>query len=174
MAHDDPFAGKTTHADWGYGLDRSGIYTPEIIGTTTNPNLGADGEAVGSWHRSGHLITGWMRFLFSGTGLDAGSGRYSYTLPFPADASIMSASGDTFQDFGAGFLVGVGYIRDESSLSSSRTFVAQLADAGSPSRVKLLLDQSSFEIGSGSGFAAEGDRHAVSFAYIADPTGLPS
>lgn len=169
MSHDEPFAGKTVNADRAYYLDTSGAYTPELtVDTGTDPDLGADGEAVGSWHRNGHLITFFARFLFSGTGVSAGSGSYLISVPFDADASVMevstTAAGATH--------IGIGFLRDNSATSNSVGCFPYFRTAAA---VGMRLDGTVGTVSSSAPFGwADGDRISISGTYIADPAGLPT
>lgn len=170
MAHDDPFAGKTVHADWAFYLDTSGTYTPTLTATTTDPNLGDTGTATGAWHRNGHLITGWAIFEFGGTGVDAGSGTYLISLPFDADGSILETSSGNATGFGSP--IGVATSRDSSTTSNSSTGIVVLEGAGA---CWVQETDSAGRFGSANPFIwADGDRLLVNFAYLADSAGLPS
>jgi hypothetical protein len=167
MPHDDPYAGKTIDADWAYYTSVSTAYAAALTATTTNPNLGADGTSVGSYHRNGHSIIGFAQFFFSGAGLSAGSGAYQISLPFNADTSIMVAS----TTVGAGAQIGTGFLRD-SDTSANHTIVnVQLASA---SVVRLIRSASNAAITNA--FPpiawATGDRISINFSYVADPAAL--
>ena len=70
----------------GYGAWTT--YTPTILGSITNPNLGATGTASGRYVRHGRrLVTAQMKLVFGGAGVGGGSGTYTLSLPIAADTS---------------------------------------------------------------------------------------
>lgn len=167
MPHDDPYAGQTISGAWAYDLSRSVSYNPELTATTTSPNLGADGTAVGAYHRAGHLITGWARFQFSGTGVSAGSGVYLVSLPLAADTSLLTNATTVT----TGDIVGHGYVRDSGTSANNQKVLAQLADTAS--LVRLYREATAGAVTDATPFTwATGDGLAVQFAYIADPSVL--
>lgn len=166
MAHDDPYAGKHVDADWAYYTSVSNAYAAALTATTTNPNLGADGTSVGSYHRSGHLITGFAQFFFSGAGLSAGSGAYEIALPFNADTSVLVAS----TLVGAGAQIGAGFLRDSDTSANHEIVNVQLASA---SAVRLIRSGSNGAVTNATPIAwATGDRIVINFSYVADPSVL--
>jgi hypothetical protein len=166
VAHDDPYAGKTIDADWAYYTSVSNAYAAALTATTTNPNLGADGTSVGSYHRSGHLITGFAQFFFSGAGLSAGSGAYEISLPFNADTSVMVAS----TLVGAGAQIGTGFLRDSEPTTGHLIVNVQLVSA---SAVRLIRSASNGAVTNATPFTwATGDRISINFSYVADPAVL--
>lgn len=168
MAHDDPVAGKIITGEWGQELDIFGTYIPDLTASTTNPNLGADGEIVGAWHRNGHMITAWARWLFSGTGLDPGSGAFGLSVPFAADSSIMeTTSGSSAVTFAVAF----GRIHDNSTGTNTTTVTGQFFSANA---IRLHFSGANTTVTNSSPFTwDEGDRGIVLFQYIADGTLLP-
>jgi hypothetical protein len=80
-------------------------YNPTLTGSGGNPNLGTSGGIIGEYN----LVDGkWCfyrgSFWFAGTGVAAGSGQYSVTLPFPAASTITN-----------GFWPGACMVRDASA-----------------------------------------------------------
>lgn len=61
-------------------------YTPTIIGSTTNPNVGA-GSISGEYFEHEGFIWGSFAVLFLSPGISGGSGTgaYGISLPFPVD-----------------------------------------------------------------------------------------
>lgn len=166
MAHDDPFAGKRVHADWAFYLDTAGTYTPTLT-AVTNPTLGTGATQSGWWQRNGHLITGGAIIRFGSSGADPGSGAYLVSLPFDADVSTLTASAS----FGVATILGTCSLRDNSAVASSRTATSYLATA---SAARMQIADNSTVTDSAPWIWANDDAIAISFAYLADPAGLPS
>lgn len=167
MPHDELSVGQIPSADRLQRLDTQGTYTPTLTATTTNPNLGADGEITGFWHRNGHRISGRVFFLFSGAGLSAGSGIFEISLPFDADLSIEIASGSV----GVASQIGTGFLRDNSTSANSSAVFPRLFSANT-----FLMNRPTSNAAVTEALPvpwAEGDRGSIQFAYLADPAGLP-
>lgn len=62
-------------------------YTPALTASTTNPNLGTTGSAVGRYARINKIVIGQATFTFNGTGIAAGSGFYFCSVPITAQNS---------------------------------------------------------------------------------------
>lgn len=165
MAHDDPTAGKIITAEWSIRNSVFGTYTPALTASIVNPNLGTTGTAVGRWHRTGHLITGWAEFDFAGTGVLAGSGSYQINLPFPFDASF-NPTGTT-----QGPIVGIGRLRDESTAANRQNVAVSIFAA--PDIVLMRQAGSTFVTDSDPFIWATGDRININFSYVADGASLP-
>lgn len=65
-----------------WGNPRS--FTPTFSATTTSPNLGTTGTAVGYYSEVGDLVYYQFFFIFGGTGISSGSGTYNITIPVAA------------------------------------------------------------------------------------------
>lgn len=167
MAHDDPFAGKTVHAAWGFYLDTADTYTPSLTATATNPNLGDTGTATGWWQRNGHFISGGAIFQFSGSGVSGGTGLYQISLPFDADASAMIIN----TAFGQASVLGAALLRDNSTSANSTTGICFLRTS---TVIGIALDGGLGVDADDPFIWAAGDAISVDFAYLADPAGLPS
>lgn len=142
-------------------------YTPRLLGSTTNPNLGSDGQAVGAYHVVGQLLTGWAQFLFAGSGISAGSGVLSVTTPLPADVSLMTFGGVG----GAGTAVGIGKVRDNSTSANSKTVYVQLDGDGQS--VFMQFSNVNSTVSSTSPVPWEvDDRISITFAYLIDPLAI--
>jgi hypothetical protein len=142
-------------------------YSPQLLGSTTNPNLGDDGQAVGAYHVIGQLLTGWAQFLFAGSGISAGSGVLSITTPLPADPSLMISGGVG----GAGTSVGTGKIRDNSTSANSKTVYLQLDEGGHS--VFMQFSNANSSVSATSPIPWEvGDRISINFAYLIDPLAI--
>lgn len=62
-------------------------WTPTLLGSVTNPNLGSTGSIVGRWWRNGKVAGGYVYLTFGGTGVSAGSGTWTIMLPFTLAAN---------------------------------------------------------------------------------------
>lgn len=102
-------------------------YTPLLLASTTNPNLGSTGQAVGSYrlYPDGRV---WGRIFirFSGSGINPGSGSYRVTLPTAAQGAISAGS------TGQADIWGWFTMRDDSNVGASRLgyLTAQSVNAG--------------------------------------------
>lgn len=117
-----PFlAGEKPHAEkLGEGAAE---YTPQLLGASQNPTLGSGGEASGWWVRLGpNVVLGGARFLWGGSGRNAGSGTYSITLPLEFNTSLM----DAHTTPGYGMLIGTGYVRDHDTGNQCMIVAPQL------------------------------------------------
>lgn len=75
-------------------------YVPDLIASTTNPNLGSGGTQYGMWKRNGDSVV--VRFgIRFGTGGSSGAGLFGVTLPFPA---VIPSNGMTSEMVGIGGL----------------------------------------------------------------------
>lgn len=169
MAHDDPFAGKTVHADWAYYLDTAGTYTPTLTASITNPTLGTGAVQSGWWHRSGHFISGGGIIRFGTSGVNAGSGTYFVLLPFDADVSTLTASAGG--GLGIATAVGPASLRDNSNTTGSRTATLLLTTA---STCSLHISDNSLAGNATPWIWATEDGLSYQFGYLADPAGLPT
>lgn len=146
------------------------IYTPALTATTTNPNLGADGEATGRWHRIGpNVIVGGARFILEGTGVSTGSGVWQMSLPLPADLSILSAATAP----GPSDVIGSGSLRRVSPAGSAPRNANLVLGLESATTVRLFMDieattgLAAYQLSSTSAVLASATevRFAVSFQY---------
>lgn len=69
-------------ADWK-------AWTPVLTGSTTNPNLGSTGTAVGKYFRWGRFVVARFRLTFGGTGISAGSGQWHVSYPVTPHADYI-------------------------------------------------------------------------------------
>lgn len=72
-------------------LDEVAAYTPQIKGSTANPNLGSTGSATGRYVIAGKLLVVEAAFVFNGTGIATGSGQATITLPDVVTPSSLSS-----------------------------------------------------------------------------------
>lgn len=161
------YAGQKPGADLLYALSYATTYTPTLtVDSGTDPDLGADGTATGAYHRNGLLITGWAQFVFSGTGLSAGSGTYQVSLPFDADTSIIVAGPGASN----GFTIGAAAYNDSSTAGNRTVGTVGLRDTAA---ARLYIVGGTAVSDSTPFTWAEGDGIAITFAYLADPADLP-
>jgi hypothetical protein len=142
-------------------------YVPQLLALITNPNIGSTGTAEGFWTRLNlNIIKVWIRFLFSGTGIDPGNGNYSVTLPFKPLADGLT-SGNSLN---AGQFLGQGYARDFSTAANNALFFVQLSSVASASNaVRFFLPGTSAAIDDDTPFVwAVNDSLNMSFEYEAD------
>jgi hypothetical protein len=164
--------GRTTRQ-----LDAYQRFTPLIENGTSGDfvNLGADGESVGWFRRSGRWVEGEVRFRFSGAGIDpAGAATFHFYLP----TAIHSPPSPTGISPGQGAIIGDGRIRDQSVAANSKVVVVvpfnetgQVTfEDGFPVRrstARLGYRGSNSVFLPGSPFAlAENDRVSFRFAYL--------
>lgn len=76
-------------------------YTPALTAATTNPTLGTGSSATGSYLQVGKFVVATGRIAFGTSGVAAGSGRYSISLP-PVTAVTSALS------------IGIGILTDAS------------------------------------------------------------
>lgn len=165
MSHDPFVAGQRITAADLNNLDNQGTYTPVLTAVTTNPNLGSTGTALGFWQRNGHLITGWARFTFGGTGISAGSGIYRVSLPFTADLAIVEDGSGAAAGFGSP--VGYASSRDDSAVGNSRAGIPMIS--GSGTAVYIQQTDTVARFSDAAPFVwATGDRLSVTFHYPMD------
>lgn len=62
-------------------------WTPTIVGSTTNPTLGTGAIQEGFYCQVGKLVVAQAYIVFGTSGVNAGSGEYSISLPLSADTS---------------------------------------------------------------------------------------
>jgi hypothetical protein len=98
-----------------------GTYTPVLTAVTTPPTLGTGSASVGGfYYKIFDQIYCWG-FIRFGTGLTAGSGVYSITLPFKAKSLIPASA-----TLGAGPVIGNGYVWDDSAAAGRQAVSCQL------------------------------------------------
>ena len=130
-----------------------GQYTPILSATTTPPTLGTGtNDAKGYYYKIFDLIYTWGYIRF-GTGLAAGSGVYTVTLPFKA--KFITAPNATL---GAGPVVGNGLVWDDNAASGRQ-----------PVSVQLRTDQTiMFGLRMGSGAAAREVTNLAPITWAVD------
>lgn len=138
-------------------------YVPELTATTTDPDLGNNGEAFGAYQLlPGGFVVGWATFYFSGSGVDAGDGVYLVSVPKTIDDVYHKTSPFS----GVGDLVGEGYLRGTVTVSQTLGVGIRFAD---PAEQLILLtegDNDNREVRDDSPFdIEEGNRISISFCY---------
>lgn len=74
-------------------------YTPALTASTTNPTLGSGSQQTGAYLQMGKTIFAQGHIAFGSSGVAAGSGRYSISIPVAATGSSSFAAGiGIFQD----------------------------------------------------------------------------
>lgn len=114
-------------------------YTPVIIATTTNPNLGT-ATSTGRYQEFQGVIWGTFIVPFADTGILAGSGEYGISLPVPADGAYHSASGALNTGVGSFSCLGEGYIQDNSNIQNCGTVALELVTLAGVSYVRLVTE----------------------------------
>lgn len=80
-------------------------YTPTITG----PNIGSTGTRLGRYKVIGKVLIGTADIVFNGSGIAAGSGNYTITLPATAAASAGSIWGAAVINRGGVYTTGATY-----------------------------------------------------------------
>jgi hypothetical protein len=79
-------------------------YNPTLTAVTTSPNLGSTGIGEAKYTLIGNTALLQGRFLFGGSGVSAGSGKYSFNLPIAAANQITNgATGNGFVHHASNF-----------------------------------------------------------------------
>jgi len=69
-------------------------YTPTLAGGS--PNIGSTGTISGRYLQVGKMVTFQVQIVVGGTGISAGSGAYTVTLPVTAQSAFITANGNPF------------------------------------------------------------------------------
>jgi hypothetical protein len=169
MAHAPKLVGQLVEAADLTLLDTQGIYTPTLQATTTNPTLGSGSTAAGRWWRSGHWIEGFARFEF-GTSMNAGSGTYYISVPFPPDVALMGSSSTGGDAHRCAF----GRVRDLGTGANSNTVVGQFRTEGGTEYLWFSINASNNAVAHDTPVPwATGDLISIQFGYLADSDDLP-
>lgn len=90
---------------------------------TAQPNIGDAGTSTGIWYRMLDMVAVYGLVLWSGSGIDPGSGNNWFTVTLPVAALDLDVSIAT----GAGACIGQAHCRDDSAISAgSQTGTVQL------------------------------------------------
>jgi hypothetical protein len=170
MSHDRLLVGQLVDPARLNILDTQGTYTPVLGATTTDPTLGSGSTAAGNWWRSGHWIEGFARFAF-GTSMNAGSGTYTITVPFPPDTTVMGSNGTG----GAAHRCAWGRIRDLDTGGNSNNVVGQFRADGGVERLWFSINASNGAVTHSTPIPwTTGDLITIHFGYLADSDDLPT
>lgn len=71
-------------------------YTPVITGSGSNPNIGSTGTITGRYVQIGKTVHFEAQITVGGSGISAGSGNYSITLPVTAESTFITANAYKF------------------------------------------------------------------------------
>jgi hypothetical protein len=115
-------------------------YTPVVIATTTNPNLGA-GNTLGQYQLlPGGFVTGTFVIQPIDPGVLPGSGEYAVSLPFVVDPVFHTVGGTTIPTTvpGANTCIGEGYARDNSSVNTTGTLALDCITLAGVSYARLI------------------------------------
>lgn len=167
MTHAPPRPGTRLRSGKLADLDTQGTYTPVLEAGSTDPDLGSDGAAEGIWHRSGHLVTEWVRFEFGTSGVDAGSGSYRIQPFFPVDFSLFHASTSY------GHILGSVFARDDSAANYRVGVIQSFSSSGNGLLIFRVDGVNFFTESTPWTWAAE-DSITAAFTYLADPASLPT
>lgn len=134
MAHPEFLSGQRGYAEDVTSLAVRGSYTPLLTATTTDPDIGVLGSAVGDFYVTGSLVTVAFGIVFA-SGADAGSGQYRISLPPGLDFDASWAR-QTY--------VGQARLRDDSGPSTQPGHPTVPVSAGVNDRFEIVLGSSGF------------------------------
>lgn len=89
-----------------------------LRGSSTDPDLGTDGQVAGASITGGGLTFGWARFLFGTSGASFGAGSY-YISGLPVGHRPQGTISQS-DSSGRGQMVGSGWATDVSAISGSK------------------------------------------------------
>ncbi len=113
-------------------------YTPSLVASTSNPNIGTTGTRVGQYQDLEGFIVGCFIITFNGSGISAGSGDYGVTLPAVADGTFHFAAASLSAAAGATTVLGEGYFNDSSAVATSGAVALELVTNSGVSYVRML------------------------------------
>ncbi len=96
-------------------------YTPQLTATTTAPTLGTASVQRGFYYKIFDQIYVWGEVRFGTSGINAGSGTYLISLPFPAKTNIGVSTNQ-----GSAPVIGVGSLWDDSAVATRYALTAHL------------------------------------------------
>lgn len=117
-------------------------YTPTMIGSLTNPNLGSAGAALGEYCEFQGFVFGNFDITFSGSGVSVGtgSGAYGIKLPTAVDTTFHSV-GSTLGDGPSTMsCIGEAYLYDASNINLSGTAVLDLIRLNGVDYTRLVTE----------------------------------
>jgi len=123
-----------------------------MLATGTALNLGTGSSSDGRYQKTGNTYSGWASFTFGTTGVVAGTGTYTFSLPSASAAD------------GTNKVVGTAYLVD-SSAGTLRRVGAVLLSSGA-ANVTIVVDGETSAVNPGGPWAwAASDIIRLSFAY---------
>ena len=111
-------------------------YTPALIGSTTNPNLGA-GATLGEYQVFRGFVFGRFRIFFHDPGIVAGIGVYGVSLPIVADGSYHTVGNSLTAISGVNSCIGDGLIIDQSTATNCGNLALELVTISGTSYVRM-------------------------------------
>lgn len=115
-------------------------YTPNLVASTSNPNVGTTGQRLGQYQNLEGFIIGNFVIIFNGSGIAVGSGDYAVTLPFVADPTFHFPAASLSSGHGPNSIIGEGYFFDASAVTTSGSFALELVTTGGVSYVRCLTE----------------------------------
>lgn len=111
-------------------------YSPQLVGTTTDPSLGSGGNFIreGLWYETDDFVHVWVRLRFGSSGVSNGAGNYRVSLPTPV-STVHQSSGAV----AVGAVLGQGAIRDNSPVTALGVTVQLASRTGGPGGNGLVL-----------------------------------
>lgn len=116
-------------------------YTPVMLGSTTNPNVGT-GSLLGEYCEVQGYIWGnfVIRFLDAGISSGSGSGGYGISLPVPADTTFHFSEADLTSQPGFASCIGEGHYADSSNVANCGEAALDLTTFGGVSYVRFVTE----------------------------------
>lgn len=125
-------SGETTGLAWAPAAGLPGAwssYTPALTAATTNPTLGSGSGVSGVYQQIGKLVVVQLKIQFGTSGVNAGSGLYSISVP---------VTGASYGGVGYPALGSAGFIDDASS--GARKMVACFFDSTNRDKIDLTTE----------------------------------
>lgn len=125
-------SGETTGLIWAPAAGLPGAwssYTPALTASVTNPTLGSGSGATGVYQQIGKLVVVQLKFQFGSSGVNAGSGLYSISVP---------VTGDAYGSVGYPALGSAGFVDDAST--GARKMVACFFDNLDRDKIDLTTE----------------------------------
>lgn len=116
-------------------------YTPTMIGSTTNPNVGA-GSLLGEYCVVQGYVWGnfVIRFLDPGISSGSGAGGYGISLPLPADTTFHFSEATLTDQPGFAACIGEGHYVDSSAVTNCGEFAIDLTTFGGVSYARIVTE----------------------------------
>lgn len=107
-------------------------YTPQLIGASSNPNLGVGGFIRGYYYRIFDQIHSWGELRFGTSGISVGSGVWTVTLPFSAESTYGSGNGNPARSY----ILGNALVVDDSTSAGVQAMTVQL---NTPNSIQFMV-----------------------------------